>query len=94
MTSESKYQYQGLDDKNGVHKLSDDWLELNFKSRFTDFYNHLLRMPVTGEYLDVPLGSRKSGNTDWPVTLKKGPSIYYRQIDGDSSCLYYSIAML
>jgi len=92
MTSESKYQYQGLDDKNGVHKLSDDWLELNFKSRFTDFYNHLLTMPVTGEYLDVPLGSRKSGNTDWPVTLKKGPSIYYRQIDGDSSCLYYSIA--
>ena len=90
--SESYIRFQGIDSKNIVHCLSDDWLQLNFSNNKQFFQQIMSLDKPTGEYINVPVGSRKNSNCKWPLSKKdKGPEITYMQRT-NLSCLFCSVA--
>lgn len=88
---ESKIRFEGVDSRDRVHYLSDDWLKLNFGEE-EKFLNHILTMAYTGIYVNVPPGRRKKKMKKYPFSKKdQGPPIKYQQVN-ESSCLFCSVA--
>ena len=95
--STSKYAFIGYDKKRNYHRLSQDWIDMNYKEKFPKAYKRIMRLRP-GENYRIPAGSTNEAfqNYDEQTEYSKkdisliGPMIRYVQGDRPS-CLAYSI---
>ena len=89
--SVSRYDYLGFDADGRTHKLSNDWLELNFKKRDPTLYKNICKL-AGGKSIKIPNGSSELSEIMSKLDEKDlGPKIKYQQ-DSDPSCLFTSLA--
>ena len=88
----SGIQYQGLDKDDGIHKLSNDWIEMTFKEDYPEYYQLLLRLDHTHKYVLCPKGARKRKLSNYPLTTVSDCVQVRYQENNDPSCLYCSLA--
>lgn len=94
--SSSKILFVGYDIRNRYHKISQDWVELNFKERFIRTFTKIMKLKP-GETYTIPAGSSIKSSLSMKQRIKKfqinpiGPNIKYTQYDSPS-CLPRSLA--
>ena len=90
-TVTSEINYQGLDNDDTIHLLSDDWLEINFKVRFPRVYKIILDLKPDDTYYSLPSGSRHKKITIFPFKhLQHWTKVRFVQ-KRDPSCVVCSI---
>ena len=88
---ESWINYQGLDNNDDIHLLSDDWLEINFKERFPKVYEKILSLKPEDIYFTLPCGSRDIKTRNFPFeNIKNWTEIQFVQ-ENEPSCVMCSI---
>lgn len=88
---ENLIHYQGLDEDNKIHYLSDDRIEINFKDRWARVYNQMWKLKPEDKYFTLPSGSRKHKNMCFPLkTITHWANVRFVQ-NNDPSCLFCSI---
>ena len=96
--SVSKMAYIGYDIKDYFHRLSEDWIEMNFKEKHPSVYIAIRKL-LPGEEYKIPIGSSSHNfrRTETIVQSKKkkicnnAPITRYMQ-DNEPSCVPSSIA--
>ena len=92
--STSKFSFTGYDNNKNYHKISDDWVELNFKDSNLEVYKNIMALEPGEEYT-IPAGS--SYGLNLKELIKKfniqliGPKVTCLQND-NLSCLPCSLA--
>ena len=92
-TSSSRYDFVGFDAQGRSHRLSRDWLELNFKGGpFNSFYRNTVALKP-GQNITVPDGSSNLNESDFTIEEKeRGHASKYIQKKDEPSCLFVSIS--
>ena len=87
----SKYEFEGIDRHNRVHKISKDWVELNFKVKDPTTYKQICELEVGNTLKFSPGSSNISSGT---VRInKEDQGCQTRFIQGkEPSCLFISLA--
>ena len=89
--STSKYEYEGIDRNNSSHKISKDWVELNYKEQDPSLYKEILNLKI-GESIKFTAGSSAS-SSDKQVVKLEGHGRPTKFIQGkEPSCLFLSLA--
>ena len=93
-TSSSPYGSLGFDVKGRPHRLSKDWIELNFKGRpFQSFYKKNMLLKADGHCISVPDGYSNLSKNYINIDLKdRGKQSKYVQKKNEPSCLFVSLA--
>ena len=90
-SSFSRYDFIGYDKNGRSHFLSNDWIELNFKSKHKKFYKDIIQL-LPDESIQVPDGSSEPQNVLLNINQKDcGEANKYVQ-DSEPSCLFTSLA--
>ena len=91
--SSSKYDFIGFDANGRSHRLSRDWLELNFKGGpYHSWYKETLQLKP-GQNLNVPDGYSNLKKNGIEIDIKdRGVETKYVQNDNEASCLFVSLA--
>ena len=92
-TSSSRYDFVGFDAQGRSHRLSRDWVELNFKGGpFNSFYRNTLSLKP-GQNITVPDGSSNLNESDFTIDeIERGHASKYIQKKDEPSCLFVSIS--
>ena len=95
--SSSKYSFIGYDKNRHEHKISMDWVELNFKNKHPNVFRNIMTLQ-TGKTYNIPPGSKnleELGSSQFQITRDQirliGPFIHFMQ-NNDPSCLVSSLS--
>ena len=91
--SYSRYDFLGFDADGRSHRISRDWIELNFKGGpYHSFYKDTLSLKP-GQNINVPDGYSKLQESGIVIDAKdKGVETKYVQRKNEPSCLFVSLA--
>lgn len=89
--STSKYEYEGIDRFNSSHKISKDWVELNYKERDPSLCKQICNLPI-GETIKFTPGSSDITSVKHLVKVDdRGRPNKFVQ-GKEPSCLFLSLA--
>ena len=88
------YKFFGRDSKNKQHHFIQEWIDVNFKLQYPDFYKQIHDPQVDRNSFHVPKGAASSAHKNpWCLIIpKNGPKMQYMQGD-HSSCVLSSFAL-